>query len=233
MFPRRRVDPKQGYDFWAKNYDDQPYNLMFRLDELIFRDLLGKLDLKDKNIVDFGCGTGRHWKAILEKGPCELVGYDISEAMLSFVREKYPGAKVYVSADNTIRQSTEDSVDVIISTLTITHVKNLKFLFDKWDRALKKDGMVLITDYHADAIKKGGNRSFPHNGITLSLQIYEHPLDKIIAGARQLGWELNTIVEKAIGEDERPFYERLNAMHTFENFKGVNVIYGVLLQKKK
>jgi hypothetical protein len=38
--------PQQAYDLWAENYDRQPDNLMFKLDEQLFSGLIADLDLK-------------------------------------------------------------------------------------------------------------------------------------------------------------------------------------------
>src|SRR5438045_907832 len=72
-----------AYDLWSENYDDQPGNLMLDFDEEIFTMLLDKVDIKDRLVADMGCGTGRHWKKILNKKPGSLTGYDVSEGMLA------------------------------------------------------------------------------------------------------------------------------------------------------
>jgi SAM-dependent methyltransferase len=56
--------------------------------------LAGVGDLRDAKILDFGCGTG-HLCAMLDaKGlRCEYVGYDLSQPMIDFARQKHPRAR--------------------------------------------------------------------------------------------------------------------------------------------
>ena len=70
------VDPIEAYDLWSSEYDDQPGNLMLDLDELIFSHFLDSIDIKSKIVYDIGCGTGRHWKKIMDQQPGKLVGFE-------------------------------------------------------------------------------------------------------------------------------------------------------------
>ena len=44
-------------------------------------------DLKDKTILDLGCGFGEHCKGFIQMGAAKVVGVDISEKMLEVARE--------------------------------------------------------------------------------------------------------------------------------------------------
>ena len=68
------TDPEEAYNLWSEQYDAQPGNLMLDLDEEIFANVLGKISLKDKTVIDIGCGTGRHWNRILSQKPLDLKG---------------------------------------------------------------------------------------------------------------------------------------------------------------
>ena len=86
------LDAAAGYDLWSGTYDTETDNLLIALDERVFGSLLERIDLRERRVIDVGCGTGRHWEAILSRGPTEIVGYDISQGMLGMLRRKYPGA---------------------------------------------------------------------------------------------------------------------------------------------
>src|SRR2546430_11146973 len=56
----QRTEPlptKEGYDRWSEIYDDEA-NPLIVLEERYFPDLLG--DVRGSDVVDLGCGTGRH-----------------------------------------------------------------------------------------------------------------------------------------------------------------------------
>src|SRR5436305_13552460 len=118
--------PEQAYQIWSANYDNQPGNLMLDLDERIFSDLIGNIDLRDKKVADIGCGTGRHWQKIYAKNPSRLMGFDVSESMLILLKNKYPFALTQKTTDNLLTAIPDCSVDLIVSTLTVAHIENIE-----------------------------------------------------------------------------------------------------------
>ena len=91
--------PENAYNIWAKNYDNEKDNLILHYDNIILKELISKIHLKDKIIFDYGCGTGRNWPLLLDKNPTKVIGCDISQKMLHKLKEKYPNAEVYKSKD--------------------------------------------------------------------------------------------------------------------------------------
>src|SRR6185369_11473666 len=87
--PKKEIAPGPGYDLWSETYDEQPGNPIVYLDEIVFDKIIADMTIKDKIVVDIGCGTGRHWKKLLTKQPEELIGYDASSGMLKKLRQKY------------------------------------------------------------------------------------------------------------------------------------------------
>ena len=231
LFKARNTGPEKAYDLWAESYDSQPDNLMLALDEQIFSELLLQTELTGKTIVDIGCGTGRHWKKILEKTPAKLVGYDVSEGMLQMLARKFPEALTHRLQGNELKELTNDSVDMVISTLTIAHIKNAAEALCEWNRVLKPGGHVIITDYHPVALEKGGKRTFKHDNETVSITNYIHHIASLKEIAGQLNWKLQRLMEKEINETVKHYYEKQNAMTAYESFKGVPIIYGMLFKK--
>ena len=91
----------------VRGYDEQPRNLMFHLDEIVFSRLLEHPELRDKITFDVGCGTGRHWDRIMKPGPAELIGCDVSAEMLKRVRQKYRHAKTWHLRGSALRQASD------------------------------------------------------------------------------------------------------------------------------
>lgn len=221
-----------AYDLWAATYDDQPDNLMLALDEELFGKLATDTLLEGKHITDVGCGTGRHWAKIFASRPASLTGYDVSEGMLNKLKVKYPAADTYLLSDDKLVNSGEDSCDIVISTLTIAHIENIKEAMKEWNRVLRAGGKVIITDFHPEQLAKGGARTFSHGNRAVTIKNYVHPLNNIIAIGAELGWELIQLEERKIGESVRSFYEKKNALHVYERFEGMPVIFGMRLKKK-
>lgn len=231
MFPLNETEPAEAYNMWAKQYDAQPGNLMLDLDEALFSTLIGKVLFTDKIIVDVGCGTGRHWKKVYEKQPKKLIGYDVSEGMLKILKQKFPLAETYQLTNSKLTEQKDASVDIIISTLAIAHIENIEEAFTEWSRVLKTNGHIIITDYHPEALSKGGDRTFVHNGKRIAIKNYVHPIEKLRALADKLHFKIEEINENRIDETVKRYYEQQSALHTFERFKGTAIIYGAHLIK--
>jgi len=225
--------PEKAYEIWSANYDNQPGNLMLDLDEKIFSDLIENIDLRDKKVADIGCGTGRHWLKIYAKNPSRLMGFDISEPMLALLKKKYPFALTQKTTDNLLTAIPDCSVDIIVSTLTIAHIENIEEAIASWTRILKNGGELIVTDFHPALLASGGKRSFSHGGKNLSVKNYTHPIEKMKKIFSDAGCILIREEEKTVNEEVRSYYEKKNALHVYERFKGLPVIYGLHLRKQR
>ncbi|HET7000253.1 MAG TPA: class I SAM-dependent methyltransferase [Puia sp.] len=224
--------PEKAYEIWSANYDKQPGNLMLDLDERIFSELIKNIDLRDKEVIDIGCGTGRHWQKIYSKNPSRLSGFDVSGSMLELLKSKFPLALTQKTTDNLLTTIPDSSIDMIISTLTIAHIKNIEEAIASWSRVLKNGGELLVTDFHPTLLAQGGKRSFSHGGRSLSVKNYIHPIEKIREIFYNAGCILIREEEKTVNEDVRSYYEKKNALAVYERFKGLPVIYGLHLRKQ-
>jgi ubiquinone/menaquinone biosynthesis C-methylase UbiE len=226
---KKEWEPALAYDQWSSAYDSQPGNLMLALDEQLCSELLSELAIVGKTVADIGCGTGRHWAKIMDKKPARLAGYDVSAGMLGMLQKKYPGAETYLLKDEHLAGLADHSCDLVISTLTVAHIADIRAALAEWRRALRPGGSILITDYHPDALARGGQRTFRHNDQTIAVRNHIHSLDALNAIAGELGLELYRRIEKKIDDSVRLFYEQQQAIPLFERFYGVNIIYGLHL----
>ncbi len=224
------TDPEQAYDLWATTYDSQPDNLMLALDTTLFNSFLDEVVIKDKKLIDIGCGTGRHWQEILSRKPAYLTGYDVSAEMLAILKSKFPDQTASRLTDNQLNE-VDASVDLIISTLALAHIPDPGNAMKEWVRILKAGGDIVITDYHPDALQKGGNRTFTHNDRLVAVKNYVHSIEQVTILAKQLGLSVLRIQERKIDESVKSWYEKKQALSVYEKFKGVPIIYGVHLKK--
>ena len=224
-------EPESAYDRWAQTYDQQPGNLMLDQDELVFTDLMAAVPMDQKNIIDYGCGTGRHWPKILSRHPASLTGYDVSKGMLAKLSAKFPGAVVFQLKQNQMPEISTSSVDILVSTLTMAHIEDPKRVFSEWNRVLKPGGDILVTDYHPAVLAKGGKRTFSDDGKLVSVKNYLHAIPVIREMAGQLGWMEIRLIEKILDDPMKIYYEQQNALAVFEKFRGLPLIYGFHLKR--
>jgi ubiquinone/menaquinone biosynthesis C-methylase UbiE len=232
LFPLKETEVKEAYDIWSQSYDSQPDNLMLALDETVFNELIDKVSFQNKVIADVGCGTGRHWTKMYAKQPLRLIGYDVSPGMLKGLKEKFPKAETHQLLSNQLEGLENESCDVIVSTLAAAHIQDIGDAFTEWNWVLKPAGHIIITDYHPNALAKGGNRTFTHNGKLIAVKNYVHPLEKIWGVANNLHYKVDRFIEKQIDESVKHYYAKQNAIKVYEKFKGTSIIYGAHLIKE-
>ncbi|MDP9079243.1 MAG: methyltransferase domain-containing protein [Bacteroidota bacterium] len=217
----------EAYDIWADNYDSQPGNLMLDLDEIVFAELLHNIDIKNKDLADIGCGTGRHWPMLLQGELRSLAGFDVSRGMLDKLKGKYPEANTHVITDNEFSDVADNTYDVIVSTLTVAHIENIAEALTAWSRITKPAGDIIITDFHPNALASGGQRTFKHNNGHIAVRNYVHSTESIRKILLKNGFKVEVEVERLVDEAVKHYYYVQDAMHIYEKFKGFPIIYGI------
>jgi ubiquinone/menaquinone biosynthesis C-methylase UbiE len=221
----------EAYDLWSANYDAQPGNLMLDLDEMLFSRLLNNTDLKNKTIADIGCGTGRHWNRLFEKEPLSLTGFDVSKGMLDRLKEKFPQANVHQITDDLFSKIPDAQYDMIVSTLTVAHIRDITTAINAWCRLLKPNAGIIITDFHPKMLAFGGKRTFSHNNRRMAIRNYVYHIHTIKDILYENGFSLAAEEEFSIDETVKHYYERQNALPVYEQYKGFPVIYGIHLKR--
>ena len=230
---RKESEPADAYDIWASSYDNQPDNLMLALDESLVATLLGPTRLTGKVIADVGCGTGRHWKKLFDRQPSRLMGFDVSAGMLNILRKKYPQADTFLLTGPALTQLEDASCDLLLSTPSRSPIlpRLLAAALAEWNRVLRPGGEMIITDYHPDALAKGGQRTFREGDRVIAVRNHVYPLPQLRLIARRLGLHELILTEKKIDDTMKPYYEKQNALPTFQRFLNVPIIYGIHLKK--
>lgn len=104
-------------------------------------------------LLDLGCGTGLELAGIFRKYPqIEVVGIDLTEAMLEKLQEKYANRKIELVCGNYFAVDLGRQLyDVVISFQTMHHFSPEKKtgLYSRIYEALKADGLYIECDYMA------------------------------------------------------------------------------------
>lgn len=117
--------------------------------------LFEKFITKGEKVLDLGCGTGRYFKSIKEKG-ADYFGVDNSQKMIEVAKERYPEAKFQV-ADSLNLPFSDKSFNKIYSIAVLHHIPSkefrLKFLKEA-RRVLRQDGLLILTVWKFRAKKE-------------------------------------------------------------------------------
>ncbi len=107
------------------------------------------------NVLDIGCGTGAHLK-LYQKEKCSVFGIDLSAAMLKIAGKKLGSNADLKLCDASNTPFANDKFDLILSS-TVLHEMSPRVRVDVLNeakRVLKKDGRILLIDFHTGPIKK-------------------------------------------------------------------------------
>lgn len=137
------------YQDFGKSYEEEPY-VQGTTGEVDF--IEKELDFnKDKNILDIGCGTGRHSIELGRRG-YQVTGIDLSESMLKQAEEKLTDLKAdvkFIKCDALNLEYQEDYDMALILcegafSLMEADTKDYKILKNAYN-ALKKEAKLILT----------------------------------------------------------------------------------------
>jgi ubiquinone/menaquinone biosynthesis C-methylase UbiE len=137
----RPITTREGYAAWARSYDEAP-NQLLDLEQPIVREILDGLPVGDA--LDAACGTGRHTAYLASLGH-EVIGVDNSPEMLNVARAKVPTGTFH-EADLLALPLGDDSVDLVVCAIALTHVPNLAQALREFVRVLRPNGHLVISD---------------------------------------------------------------------------------------
>ena len=125
-------------------------------------------ELRDRRVVDLGCGFGWFCRFACEAGAAQVLGVDVSENMLARAREMTADpAIVYRRADLETLTLSEGAFDLAYSSLTLHYLKDLAALFAQVHRALVPGGRFVFSVEHpiytAPSDPKWANDTWPLN----------------------------------------------------------------------
>ena len=110
-------------------------------------------------LVDVGCGSGNLIVEIAQKyNNIDLIGIDISDEILELAKQRVIKNELNERVNFKIGNVenlpfSDNSIDFIISSLSLHHWSNPKMAFKELIRILKGDGLLLIFDFRRNSRK--------------------------------------------------------------------------------
>jgi malonyl-CoA O-methyltransferase len=186
---------RNGYDRWAAVYDHDA-NPLPALEEPFVRRAIG--DVRGLNVLDLGCGTGRH-SLPLAAGGAIVSAVDFSEGMLEEARRK-PGADRvrWLSHDlHTSLPLNGGEFDLVVSGLVLEHLGELDGFFSEIKRILKPGGRAVISAMHPAMFLRGSMARFtdPLSGEVVQPGSIAHSIGDFLTAALRANLRLTQIEE--------------------------------------
>jgi SAM-dependent methyltransferase len=131
-------------------------------------------DIRDRAVLDLGCGYGWFCRWAREHGAAQVTGIDVSEMMLARAGSMTNDAAItYLREDLEIIRLKANSYSLVYSSLTFHYLKNLEDLFREVRSALVPRGRLVFSVEHPiftapknpDWIEEvSGRKTWPVNG---------------------------------------------------------------------
>ncbi len=103
--------------------------------------------IKNKYVLDLGCGPGIFTKELIQFKPKKIIGLDLSSDLINIAKREYPEINFFAGdAKKTSFKNSE--FDVVSSSLMVHYFKNLIPLFKEVNRILKSQGEFIFSMHH-------------------------------------------------------------------------------------
>ena len=179
---------EKAYDIWAEQYDTNN-NRTRDLDIKATKQTLSKYSFN--SVLELGCGTGKNTQWLLTKASYVL-GIDFSKEMLKIAEKKINDERFeYKKADiNNKWGIINKNFDLITSSLTLEHIRNLNHIFTQAHTQLKDNGLFFLSELHPFKQYTGTKAQYETINGTEELEVYTHHTSEYIECAKKNGFKL-------------------------------------------
>lgn len=155
MKPEERVawvyaatDPDElarRYDHWARTYESDLRDHFGRPPREPIADAVARYVPRAARVLDAGAGTGVAGVWLAEMGHTDVVGFDISAAMLDIARAKGVYRALHQMALGQPLAFADDAFDAVLAVGVFTHGHAPLSAFDELIRVTRPGGYILFT----------------------------------------------------------------------------------------
>jgi ubiquinone/menaquinone biosynthesis C-methylase UbiE len=104
------------------------------------------LDVKDKDVLEIGCGNGFGGYLLNQLRPKSYIGLDVMEEQIELARRKYPQYEFIIQDATNLSQFADASKDVVIIFGVLHHIPKWRKVIDEIARVLKPDGQLFLEE---------------------------------------------------------------------------------------
>jgi malonyl-CoA O-methyltransferase len=195
-----------GYDQWAAIYDSDA-NPLPALEEPLVAELLG--DVRGLEILDLGCGTGRHSVRLAAAG-ARVTAIDFSSGMLEQARGKARDVRFQVHDLSQQLPFAENNFDRVLCALVVDHIEDLDKLFSEMHRVCRPRGNVVVSGMHPAMLLRGVQARFrlPETDRKILVASYPHQMSDYVMAAARAGFAFDHFSEHVVDENLASRLER-------------------------
>jgi malonyl-CoA O-methyltransferase len=191
------LEAQEAYERLAAAYPPHAHNRLMEMEQAALLPLLD--GIRPQRALDLGCGSGRYLRLLADRGVPEVVGADLSRAMLERARE---AGCALVRAGVSKLPFAAESFDLVVCALVVGHVPSLDPVIAEAARVLRPGGVLAYSDLHPAGTLAGWERSLPDaQGRTVSVVQYLHLHEDHVRACRRAGLVIEELVEPRVEFD--------------------------------
>jgi ubiquinone/menaquinone biosynthesis C-methylase UbiE len=210
---------------WNKISEDYQRRSKIGTDDIYYGDFISgekelKLlgDVKGKRILEIGCGGGQN-SIVLAKQGANVCGIDFSENQIAYAKALAKREKVHVdfwvSDMQDLSRFSDNSFDIVLTTVSLLYVENLHKTMSEVNRVLKGGGVFVFSEGHPMAegrlIRFKGRNVYAisnyfkrrrifwedklSNGTKVKMYSYHRPLQDYFEALLQNGFSIERYLE--------------------------------------
>jgi ubiquinone/menaquinone biosynthesis C-methylase UbiE len=227
----RRIEVRcqEGYALWAKTYDVEN-NPLIAVEEPHVEEILKTRPYSQ--VLDVGAGTGRYALRMAKSG-ASVTALDNCPEILEVAKRSALNENLKIdfhlaSLKKPLPYDT-NSFDLVICALTLTHVPNIQEVIGEFNRVLRKNGHLLVTDFHPDGVAQGWRTEFRSDDILYKLPNVNHTRGDYVKTITAAGFELLKVIDVPIREVPTGYLPE-DFIH---NYSEVNLCLIILARKQR
>ena len=203
------MNVQQAYNAWSETYDSVE-NKTRDIEARALRESV--INLKNLNILEIGCGTGKNTEFLQTKAK-KLIGADFSREMLERAKAKITAENVEFCQFD-LREEWDfapNNFDLISCSLALEHIENLDFVFQQAYQVLRKGGLFYLGELHPFKQYRGTKARFETGSGVFELECFVHHVSDFFAAGKQNNFSCVELKEW-FDDDERTEIPRLLTM---------------------
>lgn len=151
----------------------------------LYHQISSKVDLKDQNILEVGCGRGGGLSYIMDSfSPKNAIGIDLNPDSVKFCANHYkkPGLSFMVANAENLPFD-DNSLDVVINVESSHRYGDMQKFITEVKRVLKPGGYFLLTDFRHDFRMRYLNETLANSGLVKIME--EYITEKVLDALRK------------------------------------------------
>lgn len=183
----------EAYDRWSSFYDSSDNPMVFGTGQIVHE--LAE-HAAGRDVIEFGCGTGRNLERLRQRGAAKVIGCDLSPGMLQQARARDPNFLLFQQDMMQPMPLPDGSADLILFSLTLEHVGDLVPPLQEARRLLRSAGRIAVIEIHPFLSLANVAAHFKDGEMVVRMPTFPHSFSDYINAVAEAGLSITACRER-------------------------------------